>query len=76
MSLMTAKKSGCSWDLDCKSSFFDEQEVAEEPLPVRKNDPESLCSLSLEMELDVVERLQYYGRCTLHTRLHIVCQCH
>jgi hypothetical protein len=58
VSLMTAKKCGCSWDPDGKSSFFDEQEAAEEPLLVRKNDPESLCSLSLEMELDVVERLQ------------------
>ena len=56
---MTAKKCGCSWDPDGKSSFFDEQEVAEEPRLVRKNDPKSLCSLSLEMELDVVEQFQY-----------------
>jgi len=59
VSLMTAKKCGCSCDPDCKSSFFDEQEVAEELPPVRKNDPESLCSLSPEMELVAVERLQY-----------------
>ena len=52
---MTAKKCGCSWDLD--RSFFDELEVGGEPRPVRKNDRESLCSL--EMELDVVKRLQY-----------------
>jgi hypothetical protein len=55
---MTAKECGCSWDPNGKSSFSDEQVVAEEPRPVRKNDPESLCSLSLEMKLDVVERLQ------------------
>jgi len=55
---MIAKKYGFSWDPDRVSSFFDE-EVAEEPRPVRKNDPESLCSLSFEIELDVVERLQY-----------------
>ena len=54
---MTAKKCGCSWNPD--RSFFDELEVGEEPRPVQKNDPESLCSLSLEMELDVIERLQY-----------------
>ena len=53
MSLKTAKKCGCPWDLDGKSSFFAEQVVAEEPQPVRKNDPEK-CSLSFEMELDVV----------------------
>ena len=56
---MIAKKCGCSWDPDRVSSFFDEKEVAEEPRPVRKNDPEILCSLSLEMESDVVEQLQY-----------------
>jgi len=55
---MTAKRCGCSWDPDGKSSFFDEQEAAEEPLLVQKNDPEILCSLSLGMELDVIERLQ------------------
>ena len=72
---MTAKKCGCSWGPDGKSSFFDEQEVAEEPQPVQRNDPESLYSLSFEMELEMAERLRYYGRYTLHTRLHIVYQC-
>jgi len=57
VSLMTAKKCGYSWDPD--RSIVDEQEVEEEPRPVRKNDPESLCSLSLEMELDMIEQLQY-----------------
>jgi len=50
VSLMTAKKCGCSLDPDRKSSFFDEKEVAEEPRPVQKNDPENLCSLSIEMK--------------------------
>ena len=59
MSLMTARKCGCSWDPDCKISFFDEQEVVEELPPVRKNDPESLRSLSPEMEFVAVQRLQY-----------------
>ena len=53
------KKCGCSWDPHGKSSFSYEQEVVEEPRPVQKNDPESLCFLSLEMKLDMVERLQY-----------------
>lgn len=74
MSWMTAKKCGCSWDPDGKSSFFDEQEVVEEPQPVQKNCPESLYSLSLALKLDMVE-LQCYGRYTLHTRLHTVFQC-
>jgi hypothetical protein len=47
VSLMTAKKNVRSLDPDRKSSVFDEKEVAEEPRPVRKNDPESLCFLSL-----------------------------
>ena len=72
---MIAEKCRCSWDPDGKSSSFDEQEVAEEPRLVRRNDPESLYSLSLEKGLDLVERLRY-GRCMLHNLLHTVCQRH